>query len=327
VVGCGVSGSRIAAHLAAEGCRVALFDQQPHVATGVARRTGGVTVDRVSDLEVCDAVVVTTPAPHLHTVTSFVAAGVTTVTMGDDLHDVEAILGLHQQAAAAGVPVVVGAGMAPGLSGLLARHLALQLHVVDELHVATHGTAGPACAYQHHDALGSRAVFWHDFEWQESPGGSGRDLVWFPEPVEAHDCYRAALPDPLLLQRAFPTVGRISARVSATRRDRLTARLPMLTPPHPSGDLGAVRVEARGASESGERLTVIAGASGATADLAGAVCAATVLQVLAHGRNVVGGGVWSPADQVVAGLEVLHHATRLGVRVQEFTGVARASSW
>ena len=32
VVGCGVTGSRIAAHLAAEGCRVALFDQQAHVA-------------------------------------------------------------------------------------------------------------------------------------------------------------------------------------------------------------------------------------------------------------------------------------------------------
>ena len=327
VVGCGVTGSRIAAHLAAEGCRVALFDQQAHVATAVARRTGGVTVERVADLEVSDAVVVTTPAPHLRLVGSLIAAGTTVVTVGDDLHDVEAMLGLQAQALAAGVPVVVGAGMAPGLSGLLARHLASQLHTVDELHVATHGTAGPACAYQHHQALGSRAVFWHDFEWQESPGGSGRDLVWFPEPVEAHDCYRAALPDPLLLQRAFPSVARISARVSATRRDRLTARLPMLTPPHPSGDLGAVRVEARGASEAGERLTVIAGASGATADLAAAVCAATTLQVLAHGREAVGGGVWSPADHAVAGLDVLHHATRLGVRVQEFTGVARASSW
>ena len=111
------------------------------------------------------------------------------------------------------------------------------------------------------------------------------------------------------------------------RSDRLTARLPMLTPPHPSGDLGAVRVEARGASAAGERLTVIAGASGATADLAAAVCAATTLQVLVHGREAVGGGVWSPADHAVAGLDVLHHATRLGVRVQEFTGVARASSW
>ena len=71
----------------------------------------------------------------------------------------------------------------------------------------------------------------------------------------------------------------ISARVSATRRDRLTARLPMLPPPHASGDLGSVRVEVRGALADGARHTVIAGASGATADLAAAVCAATVLAI------------------------------------------------
>ena len=39
--------------------------------------------------------------------------------------------------------LVVGAALAPGLSGVLARHLADRLAVVDEIHVATHGTAGP----------------------------------------------------------------------------------------------------------------------------------------------------------------------------------------
>ena len=324
VVGCGVTGSRVASHLAAEGCRVALFDQARQVAAGVAKRVGGVLVDTAADLEVCDAVVLTQPAPHHHVVSELIEAGTRVVSMSDDLHDIEVLLALHHRAVVTGVPAVVGAGMSPGLSGLLARHVAPMLHTLDELHVATHGTAGPACARQHHDALGSRAVFWHDGEWHESPGGSGRDLVWFPEPVEAHDCYRAALPDPLLLQRAFPSAGRISARVSATRRDRLTARLPMLTPPHASGDLGSVRVEARGAAEGGERVTVIAGASGATADLAAAVCAATVVQMVRHS---VPGGVWSLGDAELEPLQVLHHATRLGVRVQEFTGVARATSW
>ena len=324
VVGCGVTGGRVAAHLAAEGCRVALFDQALHVASGVAKRTGGVVVDTVADVSVCDAVVITSPSPHRQRIAELVEAGTPVVSMSDDLHDIESLLTFHERAKVAGVPVVVGAGMAPGLSGLLARHLAPMLHTVDELHVATHGTAGPACARQHHDALGSRAVFWHDGEWQESPGGSGRDLVWFPEPVEAHDCYRAAIPDPVLLQRAFAGVNRISARVSATRRDRLTARLPMLTPPHASGDLGSVRVEARGAAADGSRHTVIAGASGATADLAASVCAATVTQLLLQGAP---GGVWSLADATLEPLRVLHHATRLGVRVQEFTGVARATSW
>ena len=32
----------------------------------------------------------------------------------------------------------------------------------------------------------------------ERAGGSGRELCWFPDPIGAVDCYRPALPDPLL---------------------------------------------------------------------------------------------------------------------------------
>ena len=77
-------------------------------------------------------------------------------------------------------------------------------------------------------------------------GGSGRELVWFPDPVGAADCYRAGLADPVLLHRAFPDVARIESRQAATRRDRLTSRLPMLRPPHAEGLVGAVSVEVRG---------------------------------------------------------------------------------
>ncbi|HNJ98982.1 MAG TPA: hypothetical protein PLV13_12710 [Ilumatobacteraceae bacterium] len=223
-----------------------------------------------------------------------------------------------------GVPLVVGAGMAPGLSGLLARYVADQVHTVEELHVAIHGTAGPACAHQHHRALGDTALGWHDGEWTEPPGGSGRELVWFPEPIGAHDCYRAAVGDPMLLRRAFPQALRVSARVSATRRDRLTARLPMLTPPHPAGDLGAVRVEARGAGPDGERVTVIAGAAGPTGNLAGAVAAACALALV---HDTIEPGVHSTACAHLAELGLLHDVTTMGVKVQEFTGVARATSW
>ena len=66
-------------------------------------------------------------------------------------------------------------------------------------------------------------------------GGSGRELVWFPEPVGGADSYRAALADPLLLAPVFPGARRITARMAATRRDRLTSWLPMLRPPHPEG--------------------------------------------------------------------------------------------
>lgn len=319
LVGHGVTGSRIAGHLLGKSVRVAVYDPVP-----CPPRTGLARVDDVADLTSCDVVVLCTPRPQLGLAERFIGAAVPVVALADDLDDLVALVQLHQAAQASGVPLVVGAGMAPGLSGLLARYLADQLHSVEELHVATHGTAGPACAHQHHRALGDTAIGWHDGEWNEPPGGSGRELVWFPEPMGAHDCYRAAVGDPLLLRRAFPQAGRVSARVSATRRDRLTARLPMLTPPHPAGDLGAVRVEARGAGPGGERLTVIAGAAGPTANLAGAVAATCALALV---RETVEPGVHTTACHHLAALGLLHEVTTMGVKVQEFTGVARATSW
>ena len=173
-----------------------------------------------------------------------------------DLGDVRELLDLDERPARAGATLVVGAAVSPGLSGLLARHLRRALAGCDELHVAVHGTAGPACAREHHRALRGWAVGWHDDHWIERPAGSGRELCWFPEPVGARDCYRAEMPDPWLLHRSFPDVDRISARVSATRRDRFTARLPMLSPPHREGGVGALRVEVRGHDESGARATL-----------------------------------------------------------------------
>ena len=324
VVGCGVTGTKIVALLAARGARVAVYDTIRGAASAAARTSGAVVVERVNDLIAADLVVMCQPAPHAELASRFLRDGTPVVSISDDLDDLRVLLGLADVTGRSEVPLVIGAGMAPGLSGLLARYLAAQLHVVDELHIATHGTAGPSCARQHHHALGTTALGWHDGEWIEPAGGSGRDLVWFPEPIKANDCYRAALGDPLLLHRSFPEVSRISARVSATRRDRMTARLPMLTPPHAEGDLGAVRVEARGAAADGSRVTVIAGAASSTARLTAAVAAVTATQVLHVG---VEPGVHSLGDLVLEPLNLLHEATTVGVQVQEYTGLSRATSW
>src|SRR3546814_6619520 len=84
--------------------------------------------------------------------------------------------------------------------------------------------------------------------------GSGRELCWFPDPIGAEDCYRAELPDAVLLVPHFPLVDRVTARLSATRRDRITAHLPMLRKPHPEGLVGAVRVEVRRSEEHTSEL-------------------------------------------------------------------------
>ena len=320
VVGCGVTGRVVVQELASlAGVRVVVLDPDASAARAAAR-SPAVVVDHVDDMLVADVVALCHPEPHHPLAARLVDAGVGVVSLSGLVDDADELLGMHHRAIAARASLVVGAGMAPGLTGLIARHLGQQLHVIDELHVSVHGTGGPECARSHHEALGARALGWHDGRWIERPGGSGRELCWFPEPIGAHDCYRAALADPVLLHRAFPTAERISARISATRRDRLTARLPMLTPPHSGGNTGAVRVEVRGALEGGERSSVIAGASGRAERLAAAVAVAAVELIL---LGEVPFGASSPGDEGLASTDLLERACGHGVALQEFTGVAR----
>ena len=267
-----------------------------------------------------DVVVLAVPGEHAPTAAVLADVGVSVVSVGDLLGDTGELLELDERFRDSDTTLVVGAAMAPGLSGLIARHLAMQLAVCDEIHVAAHGTAGPACARQHHRALDGLAPGWHDGEWIERRAGSGRELCWFPEPVGARDCYRGELTDPLLLHRAFPGVGRISARVSATRRDRLTSSLPMLRNPHAEGLEGALRVEVRGADGEGGRQTLIAGIAERVGTAAAATAAVFAAEAAA-GR--LPPGVVVSGDAALDTVGLLAAVERYGVRLQEFTGVAQ----
>lgn len=324
IVGAGVTGSNAGRVASAEGARLAWFDTEHAVADRAARRIGGVAMTTVDDLAVTDVVILAQPRGHAALAASFLSEGRDVVSISDDPDDVRMLLDLADLATYRGCRLVVGAALAPGLTGLLARHLADQLDQVDEIHVAVHGTGGPACARQHHDALGASSIGWHEDGWVERPGGSGRELCWFPEPVGAVDCYRAAVADPLVLHRAFPTAQRISARVSATRRDRLTARLPMLTPPHREGDVGAVRVEVRGGMATGARVTHVAGAAGHCGELAGTIAALWAGRVL--GGELSAGLHVAGADASVS-VGLLDDARRLGIELCMFTGVPRPMTW
>jgi hypothetical protein len=187
---------------------------------------------------------------------------------------------------------------------------------VDEIHIAKSGTGGPACARQHHRALGRGAIDWRDGSWDARPGGSGRELCWFPDPIGPQDCYRAELPDALLVVPAFPGVRRVTSRVSATRRDRLTARLPMLWPTDPEGGPGAVRVEVRGRSD-GRGSVLVYGAMDRPAVAAGAV-AAVACRFIVEGslKRFGSAGLAESVDS----LAFLSELARRGVRAAVFEG-------
>ncbi len=307
VIGNGVVGRRVA-H------QVVSVSNRPLVELDTRR------VDLASSPFLDDVVVAVLahPSPHHPDSITLLDRGISVISVGDQMADVEAMMWESERATRSGASLVVGAGMSPGLVGLIARHLTTQLATADEIHVAIHGTAGPACARQHHRALAGDAVAFDDGAFVTLRAGTGRELAWFPEPVGAYDCYHAQVPGPVVLHRAFPDAVRISSRMSANRRDRLTTRLPMLTPPHREGGVGALRIEVRGADATGARVSLIAG----VAEMVGTATAATAcgyLDAIIAGDLPV--GLVLPGEQRVDTTAVLRAIERRGVRLQEFTGV------
>ena len=263
-----------------------------------------------------DVVLLAGPAgTHLDAARQHLAAGRPVVSCADGMDDVRDLLDLDAEAAARGVPVVAGAGFSPGLTCLLARHAASGFDAVSEIHVARHGTGGPACARQHHGALHGTALDWRDGGWQRRRAGSGRELCWFPDPIGARDCYRAELPDALLLWAAFPGVERVTARLAASRRDRLTAHLPMLRKPHPEGLVGAVRVEVRGRRAGGQDVVVL-GALDRPAVATGAV-AAVAARWAGSGRMAPGAAGLAAIEDPLPFLNELAHD---GIKAAVFEG-------
>ncbi|MFM9225974.1 MAG: hypothetical protein ACKOQ1_05015, partial [Actinomycetota bacterium] len=147
--------------------------------------------------------------------------------------------------------------------------------------------------------------------------GTLQPFAVVPADRGARDCYRFASPDPLLLQRVSPQLKRITTRVSATRRDRLTARLPMLAPPHREGGVGGLRVEVRG-TRQGARQVEVVGVAEKVALVAGAVAAQTALALV---RGGIAPGVHSLGQAGLPNADILDGVLAAGVTLHQFVGV------
>ncbi len=231
-----------------------------------------------------DALAVALPAGAEHGALARVAidAGIPMASCCDDPRIVAELLALDEPARRAGVTIAVGAGLAPGLSDVMAALAAEALDEIDEIHVARSGVGGPACSAQRHRAGRGRVEEWFDGAFRSPRAGSGRELVWFPEPVAGVDCYRVASGQARLLVKAFPAASRVTFRAAARRRDRLAAPLPMLIRPEPEGGWGAMRVEVRG-RRGRSHVVVVYGVIDRMAVATGAVLAVTTLALAGNG--------------------------------------------
>jgi saccharopine dehydrogenase-like NADP-dependent oxidoreductase len=320
--GFGAVGRRIAQHLVSEDTveEIVVMHRDPDRLKARIESLGDkIQIRRGAGeaLPAGDVTVLAGPTGNRRAAEAALSRGSHVVACADEPSDVKALLSGHRLARSHRKSVVVGAAMAPGLTCVLAAHLRGRFDSVEEIHVASVGTGGPECARRHHAALSSLSLDWEDGEWRRRPGGSGRELVWFPEPVGGADCYRAALADALLLLPAFPGCRKITSRLEATRRDRMTAWLPMLRPPHPEGLVGAARVEMRGWVD-GQAETAIYGSAVAPAVAAAVV--ASRAAVWAGLDQLTRPGTGGMAEMVADPALFLKEIGQYGVNVSVFEG-------
>src|SRR4029077_9710873 len=115
----------------------------------------------------------------------------------------------------------------------------------------------------------------------------------------------------------FPGVARVTARMAASRRDRLTAALPMLRRPHREGEVGAVRVEVRGQREGGRDAEIL-GAIDRPAVAAGGVAA--VAAIWAASGQLARTGAAGLAEMIAKPADFLSELARRGVKAAVFEG-------
>ncbi len=253
--------------------------------------------------------------------TAAVRAGISYATCSDDSGAIGAMLALDAEAATSGAQVVIGCGLAPGLSDVLARHAAGALDTVDEIHVARWGVAGARCAASARRAQRDPGLEWRDGAYLHDRRQSAQ-LVWFPDPVGARECELVATGVELLVAAA-PGVERVTARLGAPSR----SGRPRLVPPSRrdrAADWGSVRAEVWGQLGS-TRAAVVYGvierpavACGTVLGVATAWLGGALPHVAAAGPGAFGLGA------AVAAPAFLAELARWGVTAAVFEGAAVA---
>ena len=346
LVGAGAVGRRAARQLAeSEGVeRLLIADRDAGAAADAAQTMGerAEAIDWASDRPLPGGVDVVASAiggqPERAVFQRAVEAGVPAVGCGDDADTVRSLLDLDDAAREAGVTLAAGCGLAPGLADVLARHAADAVEVVEEIHVARAGSAGPACRMALLRAGRGPVLEWRDGAWARHRAGTGRQLVWFPSPVGGLDCHRADSGQGALLLDAFPTLRRATMRIASPLGPgrqapgvRLLGHIPMVSSAltggnaarrkEPEGDWGAVWVEVRGRRGRSEEILVY-GAVDRMAFAAGAVLTVAALWLAGLGAGSVSASGVHGLAALVDPVPFLGELARRGVKAAVFEGAS-----
>lgn len=234
----GAIGRRVATELSQSG------DVDHLVVTGrdqsaVMRIASACGTDRVSGetLDIQDSdrfvsmarhvdVVACAAGPHYlfeaDAVRAAIDAGTHYVSLCDDHVVTERVLALDGPARDAGVTVISGCGLSPGLTDLLVAVAAAELQDVDEIDIAiaasSADTPGPATTLHFLAQMSVPAPAISDHSREEVPAGSSPRLVYFPDPVGWVETFRSGHPEISTMPRAYPGLRSLRFRIGLTER-------------------------------------------------------------------------------------------------------------
>jgi hypothetical protein len=325
VVGAGAVGARAAVQLAATPTieRVLVADADPRRAHEVAEETGRAEVVEWAPGEPfpIGTVAVACALPLAHDVAvakQAVEARIAVATCGETPAGVLALLDLDDAAREAGVAVVAGAGFAPGLSEVLARYAADRVDAVEEVHVASLGSAGPASRRWVRRSFVEAAMELRDGRTLSRRPLGDRRLVPFPAPMGTVECRRASSPVPHLVAACVSEARRVGFRRALRWSDLAGAGLPGRSRARASrsSSIGALHVEVR-ARRGGEREILTFGAVDRVGAAAGTVLALAALEVAGAGEGRAPAGA-RPLGLLVEPERFLVALAQRGVRAATF---------
>ena len=234
----GAIGRRVAAELAQsrDVDQLLVTARNESDATRIASILGGGRVtgealdiedsDRFVSLARSMDVVVCAAGPHYlfepRAVRAAIDAGTHYVSLCDDHVVTERVLALDGAARDAGVTVISGCGLSPGLTDLLVAVGAAELQDVDEIDIAVAAssadTPGPATTLHFLAQMSLPAPAIVDHSRDEVPAGSSPRLIYFPDPVGWVETFRSGHPEVSTLPRSYPGLRSLRFRIGLTER-------------------------------------------------------------------------------------------------------------
>ena len=234
----GTIGRRVAAELAQMGdvTSLTLAARDLSLAQRVAAILGGEHIE-AAQLDVTDTrafadlgkgrdVVVCAAGPYylfeIDAVRAAIDAEVNYVSLCDDHVVTDRVRALDGAARDAGVTVISGCGMSPGITNLLVSLGASELDVVDEIDIAVAAssadTPGAATTLHFLAQMSASAPAISDQAPEEVPAGTSPKLVYFPEPVGWVETFRSGHPEIATLPDSYSDLDSLRFRIGLTER-------------------------------------------------------------------------------------------------------------